>query len=172
MSFDHDHQVGPRLAAALVNAGSRADFASILVDHDIRRPALTGADEAKLETWVRRLRPVFVSEGIEDRCSAVNALLSDVAGALFLTTHNDTPPHLHLVPDERDVVTRVQSVTAGGLAFFVAWSGGRRLGSCDRTRCGRAYIDLSKGGRQRYCSARCGNTDAVARHRAANVSTR
>ncbi|WP_306904210.1 CGNR zinc finger domain-containing protein [Arthrobacter pascens] len=47
----------------------------------------------------------------------------------------------------------------------VAWSGGERIGSCARTGCLNAFVDNSKAGRQRYCSARCGNTDAVARHR-------
>jgi len=163
-------EVGPRLAAALVNAESLSEFGGLLVEHQIRRPWLSSVDREALDAWVSRLRPVFLAEGVDERCAAVNALLSDVAGALFLTTHDETPPHLHLVADERDVVARVQSVTATGLAFFLAWSGGGRLGTCARSRCGRAYVDASKAGRQRYCSARCGNTDAVARHRASAVS--
>ncbi|WP_426990663.1 CGNR zinc finger domain-containing protein [Pseudarthrobacter sp. Y6] len=39
------------------------------------------------------------------------------------------------------------------------------MGACARESCSQAFVDSSKAGRQRYCSARCGNTDAVARHR-------
>ena len=70
-------------------------------------------------------------------------------------------------------MSRVKAVTTGGLALFIAWSGGLRIGTCARPACVRAFIDNSKAGRQRYCSARCGNTDAVARHRqAANQAVR
>ena len=70
-------------------------------------------------------------------------------------------------------MSRVKAVTAGGLALFIAWSGGLRIGTCARPACVRAFIDNSKAGRQRYCSVRCGNTDAVARHRqAANQPAR
>lgn len=188
MGFDHDHQVGPRLAAALVNStssatprqdGARAPGAAaheshhllpaledLLEAHGIRRPALTATGTREITGWAERLRTVFAASDVDARCAAVNALLSEVSGALYLSTHDGTPPHVHLVPDEQEVTARVRSVTAGGLAFFLAWSGGTRLGTCGRPRCDRVFVDASRGGRQRYCSARCGNTDAVARHRA------
>lgn len=188
MGFDHDHQVGPRLAAALVNStasatprrdGTRAPDAvvhesahqvltleDLLEAHGIRRPALTATATREIAGWAERLRAVFGASGVEARCVAVNTLLAEVSGALYLSTHDGTPPHVHLVPDEQEITARVRSVTAGGLAFFLAWSGGTRMGTCGRPRCDRVFVDASRGGRQRYCSARCGNTDAVARHRA------
>ncbi|WP_398949549.1 CGNR zinc finger domain-containing protein [Streptomyces sp. ID38640] len=48
---------------------------------------------------------------------------------------------------------------------FLRWEGGARLGRCLRAECARAYVDTSRNGRRRYCSARCGNTEAVMRHR-------
>lgn len=194
MGFDHDHQVGPRLAAALVNStassapprdGARTPGAvahesahqvltleDLLEAHGIRRPALTATATREITGWTERLRTVFVASDVEARCAAVNRLLAEVSGALYLSTHDGTPPHVHLVPDEQEVSARVRSVTAGGLAFFLAWSGGTRLGTCGRPRCDRVFVDASRGGRQRYCSARCGNTDAVARHRAQGGRTR
>ncbi len=41
-----------------------------------------------------------------------------------------------------------------------------RLPRCETTECGTAFADTSRTGRQRYCSLRCANRDAVRRHRA------
>lgn len=165
MGFDHDHQVGPLLAAALVNADGHGPLEGLLAEHGIRRPSLTAADAREVAAWAARLREVFEADTPQARCDAVNALLAEISGALYLSMHDGTPPHVHLVPDEDAVTARVRSVTAGGLAFFIAATHGRRFGICARPRCDRAFVDASRGGRQRYCSARCGNTDAVARHR-------
>ncbi|WP_326673293.1 CGNR zinc finger domain-containing protein [Streptomyces canus] len=40
-----------------------------------------------------------------------------------------------------------------------------RLGRCSRCACGVAFVDTSRNGRREYCSVRCANNDAVARHR-------
>ncbi|KQQ10700.1 CGNR zinc finger domain-containing protein [Rathayibacter sp. Leaf296] len=165
MSFDHRHQVGPRLAAALVNAAPDDAIEPLLREQGVREPALAPSETLALRWWARRMRAVFAAISVQARCDEVNALLAEVAGSLFVATHDGMPPHLHLVPDDSDVVTRVRSVTAGGLAFFVSSSVGLRMGVCAREGCDRVFVDESRAGRQRYCSARCGNTDAVARHR-------
>ncbi|EFG05191.1 DUF1470 domain-containing protein [Streptomyces clavuligerus] len=165
--FNHDNRTGPELSAALVNAGDDCDLEELLRDHAIRRPALDARSAAALRAWARRLRPVFTASSAEERCVVLNALLDDAAGRIHLTTHDGLSPHLHLVADEEDVVARVRAVMAGGLAVLTAWTGGTRLGACERARCGTVFVDTSRGGRRRYCTARCGNADAVARHRAA-----
>jgi predicted RNA-binding Zn ribbon-like protein len=165
MSFDHRHQVGPRLAAALVNAGPDDAIEPLLREHGVREPALTTSETQELRAWAVRMRSVFAAAPVQARCDEVNALLAEVAGSLFVATHDGMPPHLHLVPDDSDAVTRVRSVTAGGLAFFASSAAGLRMGVCARGGCDRVFVDESRAGRQRYCSARCGNTDAVARHR-------
>ncbi|WP_235469116.1 CGNR zinc finger domain-containing protein [Streptomyces platensis] len=100
-----------------------------------------------------------------EQCSAVNDLLVAATIRPWVTTHDGLQPHLHFVPDSADVLSRVKAVTAGGLAFVVCWEGGARLGRCLRAACSRAYVDTSRNGRRRYCTARCGNTEAVLRHR-------
>ncbi|GLF96899.1 CGNR zinc finger domain-containing protein [Streptomyces yaizuensis] len=167
MHFNHDNRTGPELAAALVNAEDDTDLEALLRDHDIRRPALDERSAAALRQWAGRLRPVFTAPGATERCAVLNALLDEAAGRIHLTTHDGLSPHLHLVCDDEDVVARVRAVTAGGLAILSAWTGGTRLGACERARCARVFVDSSRGGRRRYCTARCGNADAVARHRAA-----
>lgn len=165
MGYSHESQVGAQLAAALVNAPDGQDLEELLRGFSIRDPALDAASAQGLRTWAAELGPVFEAEDIEGRCTAVNRLLDRAAGRISLTVHDGSRPHLHLFPEGDDVLSRVKAVTVGGLALFIAWSGGERIGSCLRGSCSRAYVDNSKAGRQRYCSARCGNTDAVARHR-------
>ncbi|WP_311256759.1 CGNR zinc finger domain-containing protein [Microbacterium sp. ARD32] len=41
-----------------------------------------------------------------------------------------------------------------------------RLGRCAASPCENVYADVTRNGRQRYCSVRCANRDAVRRHRA------
>ncbi|MFD0622270.1 CGNR zinc finger domain-containing protein [Streptomyces sanglieri] len=40
-----------------------------------------------------------------------------------------------------------------------------RLGRCARHTCDLAFVDTSRNGRRAYCSVRCANNGAVARHR-------
>lgn len=165
MGYSHESQVGARLAAALVNAPEGQDLEGLLREFSIRDPALDASAATGLRVWATELGPVFEAEDTGGRCRAVNVLLDRAAGNISLTVHDGSRPHLHLFPEGEDVLSRVKAVTAGGLALFIAWSGGERIGSCLRDSCSRAFVDNSKAGRQRYCSARCGNTDAVARHR-------
>ena len=167
VGYSHETQVGAQLAAALVNAPDGQDLEALLRDFSITDPGLDTAAEQGLYAWAAELKPAFAARSVEARCLSINALLERAAGKVSLTTHDGSLPHLHLFPDGDDVLSRVKAVTAGGLALFIAWSGGERIGTCARERCYRAFVDNSKAGRQRYCSARCGNTDAVARHRQA-----
>lgn len=167
MGYSHENQVGAQLAAALVNASEGQNLEALLREFSIREPTLDAQAQQGLQTWAGELRPTFAAQTVDERCTAINALLDSAAGTISLTTHDGSRPHLHLFPEGDDVLSRVKAVTAGGLALFIAWSGGERIGSCVRESCFKAFVDNSKAGRQRYCSARCGNTDAVARHRQA-----
>jgi predicted RNA-binding Zn ribbon-like protein len=167
MGYSHENQVGAQLAAALVNAPEGQNLEAVLRDFSIREPRLDAAAEQGLRVWAAKLKPAFAAGTVDERCTSINGLLASAAGRVSLTTHDSSRPHLHLFPEGDDVLARVKAVTAGGLALFIAWSGGERIGTCARESCFKAFVDNSKAGRQRYCSARCGNTDAVARHRKA-----
>jgi predicted RNA-binding Zn ribbon-like protein len=167
MGYSHENQVGAQLAAALVNAQDGRNLEAMLRDFSIREPVLDASAEQGLRAWADELKPSFAARSVDERCTSINRLLDSAAGKVSLTTHDDSRPHLHLFPEGDDILSRVKAVTAGGLALFIAWSGGERIGTCARESCFKAFVDISKAGRQRYCSARCGNTDAVARHRQA-----
>jgi hypothetical protein len=127
--------------------------------HGLALLALDGLLALKAEAW-----------DTDQRCDAVNDLLAAGAGRPYLTTHDGLRPHLHFAPDSDDVVGRVKAVTAGSLSFFTVEAEGARLGVCARTGCDTVFVDTSRNGRRAYCTARCGNYDAVTRHRTARRS--
>lgn len=160
---------GPLLAVGLVNLGihgwSVGAAQSVLQDYEIRRFALNSETSELLRDWALRLRSVFDVTTVESRCETINVLLEAGTARAYLTTHDRLRPHLHFASDDDDVVPRVKAVTAGGLALFIVESDGRRLGICARKDCGTAFVDTSRNGKRSYCSARCGNYEAVQRHR-------
>lgn len=169
MQFNHDNMTGPLLAADLVSligtGWSATEVSLVLETHHIRRRALTDATTDALRTWSTRLRSAFDATDVEGRCTAINLLLDEGAARPSLSTHDDLAPHLHFASDSDDVVARVKAVTSGGLALFTVESRGTRLGICRRVGCEIAFVDASRNGLRAYCSARCGNYDAVRRHR-------
>ncbi len=167
MQQNHYGRLGAVLSADLINLPvmSAASIQSLLEAHDIRRPETEDADVDAFRQWRDHLARVFDESDSAAQCSAVNDLLVEATIRPWVTTHDGLQPHLHFVPDSADVLSRVKAVTAGGLAFVLCWEGGARLGRCMRSQCSQAYVDTSRNGRRRYCTARCGNTEAVMRHR-------
>ncbi|ANZ27305.1 hypothetical protein A4U64_23470 [Rhodococcus sp. WB1] len=171
MQFNHDNMTGALLAADLVNLVERSawtvpEVQAVFREHVIRWSDVDKSDVPALRRWTTRLRAVFVAPDEEQRCRSINALLLDGVASVYLTTHDNHRPHLHFTPDEDDLVGRVMAVTAGGLAIFTVEAEGGRLGACANAGCVRVFVDTSRNGRRAYCSARCGNADAVRRHRA------
>lgn len=183
MQFNHYGGEAAKLAADLVNAAPDAGLGAVLAAHGVHRPPLTGAGRHALLRWAAEgLAPCFtaLAAHLEEaereaelaaRCERVNALLAAASTQPRISLH-DGHPHLHYGPDDRDAVAHVKASTAAGLAYVVCFAGAHRLGRCARTGCARAYVDTSRGGRRTYCSVRCANNDAVARHRARHPGTR
>lgn len=170
MQYDHDNMTGAMLSADLVNLTAGGQWSvdsahAVLVAHEIRRAALVHTSSEHLRAWSMRIRAVFEAPDVRARCATINELLADGTARTYLTTHDGWRPHLHFAPDDEDIVGRVKAVTAGGLAIFTVEAEGRRLGACTLDGCRRVFVDISRNGRRAYCSPRCGNTDAVRRHR-------
>ncbi|MFC9245643.1 CGNR zinc finger domain-containing protein [Streptomyces sp. NPDC057136] len=167
MQQNHYGRLGAVLSADLINLPemSAASIQTLLEAHGIRRAETEDADVEDFRRWRDQLARAFHPGGPAEQCSAVNDLLVEATIRPWVSTHDGLQPHLHFVPDSADVLSRVKAVTAGGLAFVLCWEGGARLGRCMRSECSRAFVDTSRNGRRRYCTARCGNTEAVMRHR-------
>jgi predicted RNA-binding Zn ribbon-like protein len=170
MQFNHDNMHGVRLAESLVNMLADGPWdgsalQDLLASHLFRSPQVTATNQDELRAWAVRLQTVFAAADQEGRCTAVNALLAEGVRRVFLTTHDDMLPHLHFADASETLVERVRAVTAGGLAIFMTEAAGERLGVCAWRDCNRVFADTSRGGNRAYCSARCGNADAVRRYR-------
>lgn len=170
MQFNHDNMNGVRLAEELVNMldtdyWEMGALEELLARFFVRQAELDAAAEQGLRSWAGMLRSVFTAESEDVRCAVVNTLLDQGVRRVFLTAHDGMLPHMHFADPQDSVVERVWGMTAGGLAIFITEAGGARLGACARAGCRRVFADTSRGGRRAYCSARCGNTDAVHRYR-------
>ncbi|MFJ9634468.1 CGNR zinc finger domain-containing protein [Streptomyces sp. NPDC101175] len=167
MHFNHYGGEAARLAADLANLTeplSPVDLEQLLASHSVEHGGVTGGQAKEIWTWSRRLAACFGPVDLEQRCRTVNALLTDGSSRPHVSLH-DGHPHLHYSGIDTDAAAHVRAVTAAGLAYVVCFASADRLGRCARRACGVAFVDTSRNGRRTYCSVRCANNDAVARHR-------
>ncbi|TDC71765.1 CGNR zinc finger domain-containing protein [Streptomyces hainanensis] len=168
MQFNHYGGEAARLAADLVNLTAPPtpdELEPLLVARDISRPRLDAAEAAEIWLWSRRLARCFGPQDTARRCETVNALLADASSRPYISQHGGRAPHLHYSFPGAGPAAHIRAVTAAGLAYVVCFAAAERLGRCARVGCGLAYVDTSRNGRRAYCSVRCANNDAVARHR-------
>ena len=105
----------------------------------------------------------------ERRARLLNGQMAAAAAYPRLTDHDGEGWHLHYREGESlpDVLRSVISV---GTARHLTTRGMHRLRRCAAGRsagdpCSAVVVDITRNGRQRYCSVRCANRDAVRRHR-------
>ena len=179
MLFTHDTEVSLQAAVALVNSAEPPDTLTSLDELDEWYAAFsyTGrrdGDRAELDA-VRALRPVLRELLTSDRDSAVelvNAMLADAGALPQLVRHEPFDWHLHAVPVDAPLVTRITVETAMAMIDVVRADEFSRLGVCADDGCGGLVLDLSRNRSRRYCSVACGNRNAVAAYRARQGSKR
>ncbi|MGY5047048.1 CGNR zinc finger domain-containing protein [Streptomyces sp. 900105755] len=152
------------LAADLANR--RPTSAAGLVLHS---PATPQDLDDTLDTLDRGERIVDAADGNE-RAHQVNAMLAASTSHPRLTDHADSGWHVHYRDDDHSVGRLLSALFAMGTALHLAGRGMHRLQRCAVTECTTIFADTSRTGRQRYCSLRCANRDAVRRHRARTSS--
>ncbi|MFI0727635.1 CGNR zinc finger domain-containing protein [Streptomyces sp. NPDC021225] len=103
------------------------------------------------------------------RAELVNRMLAAAAAYPRLTDHGGDGWHLHYRDDQQPLGSLLFSLISVGTALHLAGRGMHRLRRCAVTECTTIFADTSRTGRQRYCSQRCANRDAVRRHRARAV---
>lgn len=107
-----------------------------------------------------------------DRARILNAHMAEAAAYPRLTDHDDEGWHLHYRDDDtRSLAHVLSAVISVGTAMHLATRGMHRLGRCAAGEapgdpCTAVVVDVTRNGRQRYCSVRCANRAAVRRHRA------
>ena len=106
-----------------------------------------------------------------ERAQLLNALMQEAAAYPRLTDHNGEGWHLHYRDEDDSVPHVLLAVISVGTALHLTTRGMHRLARCAAGEtpgdpCRNVVVDVTRNGRQRYCSVRCANRDAVRRHRA------
>lgn len=109
---------------------------------------------------------VVDADGADERVRRLNALLAAHASYPRVTDHAGTGWHIHYREPGSALSGQLAVLILTGTALHLTTRGMNRLGRCASSDCDRVFADVSRNGRQRYCSPRCGSREAVRRHRA------
>ncbi|PRI12339.1 CGNR zinc finger domain-containing protein [Leucobacter massiliensis] len=130
-------------------------------------------DHERVRRFLDRWLTVVDATEPQHRARLLNALMAEASAYPRLTDHHDEGWHLHYRDDDAsslpDVLAAVISV---GTALHLTTRGMHRLARCaagiedEADPCTAVVVDVTRNGRQRYCSVRCANRAAVRRHRA------
>lgn len=100
-----------------------------------------------------------------DRATLLNARMAAVAAYPRMTDHDGEGWHLHYRDEHQPLPDVLAAVFSVGTALHLSTRGMHRLRRC-AADCDAVVVDVTRNGRQRYCSVRCANRAAVRRHRA------
>ena len=173
MRFAHDTEMALGAAVALANTAQGSDTLRTIDElrgHD-ERWGYTGrfdGDEAELAS-VRALRaPIrdLLLARRDDAVPIVNAMLAQARAVPQLVRHEGYDWHIHAIAPDAPLVDRIQVETAMAMIDVVRADELGRLGVCADDGCANLVVDLSRNRSRRYCSAACGNRNAVAAYRA------
>jgi len=115
-----------------------------------------------IDEWLR----VVDEADPDNRAALLNAQMARVTAYPRLTNHDGEGWHLHY-RDSDEVLPRVlAAVISVGTALHLVTRGQDRLARCAAEPCRNVVVDITRNGRQKYCSVRCANRAAVRRHRA------
>ena len=173
MVFAHDTEVALQAGVELANSALPPDTLTTMAELDgwFARHFYSGRrDRNRTELDdVRALRPVLreLLTGDEDRVvTLVNRMLAEAQAIPQLVRHEPFDWHLHAVPADTDLATRISVETAMAMIDVVRAGELSRLGICADDDCGGIVLDLSRNRSRRFCSTACGNRNAVAAYRA------
>ncbi|MGW1059648.1 CGNR zinc finger domain-containing protein [Micromonospora rubida] len=180
MLFAHDTEGGLIAAAALVNtAGDQGEALPDVAALDAffaeygwsGRHEHTEAELRSVRDLRPRLRRIWHAD-TDEIVAIVNGLLREAGALPQFVRHDDEPYHLHAVPLDAPLATRMAVEAAMALADLVRSSELGRLRVCDHPDCDNVLVDLSKNRSRRYCDAGCGNRAAVTAYRARRAAAR
>ena len=134
--------------------GMTMDFAEAADDHRAVRTVI--------DDWLQ----VVDAPTDAERARLLNRQMAEVAAYPRLTDHADEGWHLHYRDERQSMPIALQAVISVGTALHLTTRGMHRLGRCAGSPCSAVVVDVTRNGRQRFCSVRCANRAAVRRHRA------
>lgn len=129
-------------------------FAALLAEGAALR-AVPDAD-VRLVSLARELRGALVAEDRAETAARINALIRRYGALPYLAEDVGQPFHLHFHgADSTNVVEALGGEFATTLALVVDGYGEGRFGMCQAHDCEAVYVDLTRNGSRRYCSAAC-----------------
>ncbi|WP_089157422.1 CGNR zinc finger domain-containing protein [Micromonospora sp. NBS 11-29] len=174
MLFAHDTECALLATIALVNtaAPGREELPDVAaLDRFFTTYGWSGRhehtdDELRQVRALRpRLRRIWYAD-TDEVVGIVNGLLHESRALPQLIRHDDQPYHLHAVPRDAPLATRMAVEAAMAVADLVRMDELSRLRHCDHPDCENVLVDLSKNRSRRFCDAGCGNRAAVSAYRA------
>jgi predicted RNA-binding Zn ribbon-like protein len=132
-------------------------------------PRVTEGDVARLRSVRARLRTVFAdaAAGREgDAVATLNGVLAEFPVHPRVTSHDESPWHLHLAGDAVGAAEGFAALAGMGLAVHLTTFGIERLGLCHAAPCRNVFLDTSANRSRRHCSDRCASRANVALYRA------
>lgn len=102
----------------------------------------------------------------DERAALLNERMAAVAAYPRMTNHDGEGWHLHYRDSDESLPHVLAAVISVGTSLHLVTRGMNRLARCDAAPCEKVVVDVTRNGRQRYCSVRCANRAAVRRHRA------
>ncbi|KWV33234.1 CGNR zinc finger domain-containing protein [Micromonospora rifamycinica] len=180
MLFTHDTECGLTAAAALVNTDGATreglpDIAAL--DRFVATHRFSGRHE-HTETELRAVRALrprlrrLWDDDLDTVVAVVNDLLQEYRALPQLIRHDDQPYHVHAVPRDAPLASRMAVEAAMAVADLVRGDELDRLRHCARPECANVLVDLSKNRSRRFCEAGCGNRVAVSAYRARRAARR
>lgn len=134
-------------------------------------PSPTGNDHAETRQVIDAWLAVVDASDPQERAGLLNNHMAAAAAYPRLTDHNNEGWHLHYRDRDQALPHVLHAVISVGTALHLSTRGMHRLGRCAAGEalgdpCVNVVADVTRNGRQRYCSVRCANRAAVRRHRA------
>ncbi|WP_223622080.1 CGNR zinc finger domain-containing protein [Microbacterium sp. EST19A] len=123
-------------------------------------------DHARIRVIVDDWLKIVDEPDADARAELLNAELAAAAAYPRLTNHDGEGWHLHYRDDVQSLPYVVRAIINLGTSLHLVTRGMSRLGRCQAPPCTNVVADVTRNGRQRFCSVRCANRAAVRRHRA------
>ncbi|MFG6490896.1 CGNR zinc finger domain-containing protein [Microbacterium sp. P03] len=130
-----------------------------------------GRDHERTRRVVDRWLAVVDAGDGRTKAALLNDLMAEVGAYPRMTDHDGEGWHLHYRDEGRALPDVLLAVFSVGTALHLTTRGMSRLARCEAgaapgDTCRDVFVDVTRNGRQRYCSVRCANRAAVRRHRA------
>lgn len=131
----------------------------------------TDDDHAGVRAVINGWLDVVDAGDPDERARLLNARMAHAAAYPRLVDHDGEGWHLHYRDGDQTMAHVLEAVISVGTALHLSTRGMHRLHRCAAGAdpgdpCRNVVVDVTRNGRQRFCSVRCANRAAVRRHRA------